>query len=362
MISKLKKILRSKKALGSLTTAIKVGTAAVLGASLLVGGAVLTKDVVLPKTENGVNNVASYKGGQLNGEKLTIQPSLQDKFNELSQDIITRPSSFYYGDYKYTFYSSGWDVKLNDSYSGTDKTTTLGIEVVKTDRSQKSYGEILESAFGYPVVRMSYTFKDCSALEIAPQIPSGVTNMEYAFSGCTSLTDLSDFVIPNGVNDIGSSFEKCTSLTAAPEIPNGVINMASTFTDCTSLATVPIIPSSVNYMDYTFKGCTALTDLSGFIIPNSVRSMEETFRNCTSLTTAPIIPNTSFLKNMKFTFQDCTSLSGTITINANPTDYSGCFKNCGNINHPITLTGSSTTLAKLKSTAGSGHTSYITVV
>lgn len=76
-------------------------------------------------------------------------------------------------------------------------------------------------------------------------------------------------------------------------------------------------------------------------------------------TQVPTIPNS--VTDMTSTFYGCTSLTGTITINANPTNYSSCFYNCAkDESHSITLTGSSTKLNELKAT-GYNSGQYITV-
>ena len=127
-----------------------------------------------------------------------------------------------------------------------------------------------------------------------------IKNMFLTFAYCSNLTTMP--VIPNGVTDLESAFEGCTSLTTAPTIPNGVTNMQGTFHGCTSLTTAPEIPNSVTGMNGTFYECTSLTTATA--IPNSVTGLIQTFYGCTSLT-------------------------GTITVNANPTDYYGCLYNTG---------------------------------
>ena len=73
--------------------------------------------------------------------------------------------------------------------------------------------------------------------------------------------------------------------------------------------------------------------------------MSYTFNGCTALTQAPVIPDS--VTDMSCTFKYCTNLTGTVTIDANPASYSGCFSTTFN---PITLTGSSTMLEDLAAT------------
>ena len=92
-------------------------------------------------------------------------------------------------------------------------------------------------------------------------IPSGVTSLKNAFSGWTSLEEVT-CKIPSGVTDMANTFRDCSSLVNAPEIPNGVTNIPSTFQDCTSLVNAPVILDSVTNMSYTFYGCTSLKEVT----------------------------------------------------------------------------------------------------
>ena len=258
------------------------------------------------------------------------------------------------------------------------------------------------------VTNMESTFVNCTSLTTAPLIPENVTNLGDSigggpvyfgktlyggtFYGCTSLKtyagstdkdgDFSNYKIPNKVEKIKSLFYNCKSITNAPNIPNSVTSMSYTFYGCTSLTTAPTIPNSVKYMEGTFSGCKSLTtapilpnsvecigghhhvangifsyctslktyvgstdpdgDFSNYKIPNSVTCINGMFCNCKSLVAAPIIPNS--VTNMYWTFYYCTSLTGTIEINANPTEYNDCFYSTSK---PIILTGTSTMLSQI---------------
>lgn len=145
-----------------------------------------------------------------------------DVSGSLNPDDGTTPvnGEFYYaGDYVYMYGFSGWTVFIN--MEGTDKTKT-------------SYGAILESINGEPVVNLDGTFFECSNLIVAPKIPASIVDMKGAFSGCASLV-------------------------TAPALPVGLRNMDSAFYGCTALTTVSQIPSSVTDMDSTFYNCVNLT-------------------------------------------------------------------------------------------------------
>ncbi len=74
MFNKLKKFLKSKKAIGSIETAIKVVTACVLGAAILVGGFALIKDTVLPSMTTKTQEIADYNGGSTGGSTSVVAP------------------------------------------------------------------------------------------------------------------------------------------------------------------------------------------------------------------------------------------------------------------------------------------------
>ena len=252
-----------------------------------------------------------------------------------------------YGDYIYTYSAAdeGWEVFINREV---------------TDWNQTSYGAILESINGWPVVSMRETFANCVNLTEAPVIPDSVTHMFQTFMLCESLTETP--VLPENVIDMCGTFAECTSLTEAPVIPDSVTDMDYTFNGCINLRTYVgstdadgdfsnyVIPNRVGYMRDTFAGCRSLTKAPA--IPDSVGVMDRTFLECTSLTQAPVIPDN--VADIGGTFAECTSLNGIIEINTNPNDYEDCFYNVDMTN--ITLTGTSTMLNEIGDT-GLNYTS-----
>ena len=77
---------------------------------------------------------------------------------------------------------------------GLDKNTfvpaTLGDEwaVMVIDPEKTKYGALETMINGYPVTSLAETFRDCTNMKKAPNIPSSVKNMTSTFEGCTSLT------------------------------------------------------------------------------------------------------------------------------------------------------------------------------
>ena len=64
--------------------------------------------------------------------------------------------------------------------------------------------------------------------------------------------------IPTGITNYNFMFHGCTSLTSAPTIPNGVTNCRFMFCGCKSLTSAPTIPEGVIFSGGIFKGCTSL--------------------------------------------------------------------------------------------------------
>ena len=157
-------------------------------------------------------------------------------------------------------------------------------------------------------------------------IPSGVTSLKNAFSGWTSLEEVT-CKIPSGVTDMANTFRGCSSLVNAPEIPNGVTNIPSTFQDCTSLVNAPVIPNSVTSMYSTFQGCTSL--VNALVIPDSVTNIEYTFYGCSSLVNAPVIPDS--VTNMSYTFYVCTSLKEVTFLHTTPQYYNNTLYGCSKL-------------------------------
>ena len=91
---------------------------------------------------------------------------------------------------------------------------------------------------------------------------TGLTNMRYCFSGCTSLVQ-------------------------APEIPSSVTNMEGCFNNCENLTQAPVIPSSVTAMSFCFYYCESLTSvtLKCNYLPNTIymQYSRDAFKYCRNL-------------------------------------------------------------------------------
>ena len=162
---------------------------------------------------------------------------------------------------------------------------------------------------------------------------------EYAFSGCSSLTDIT---IPDSVTSIGSgAFRGCSSLTSIT-IPDSVTSIGEyAFSGCSSLTSITI-PDNVTSIGYhVFEECSSLTSIT---IPDSVTSIDEcAFYGCSSLTNITI-PD-SVMSIGHGVFGGCSSVTS-ITIPDSVTSIGGfAFSKCSSLTS-ITIPDSVTSIGR----------------
>ena len=165
-------------------------------------------------------------------------------------------------------------------------------------------------------------FSGCTSLTDIT-IPDSVTMIgDYAFGTCNGLTEIK---IPNNVKSIGRCvFWFCGSLKNVT-IPDSVTMIGEmAFFGCTSLTDITIPDSVTMIGDYAFANCTSLTDIT---IPGSVTMIgDHVFAGCTSLTDITIPGSVTMIGNVAF--GSCTSLTD-ITIPDSVTSIGGsAFYNC----------------------------------
>lgn len=218
----------------------------------------------------------------INGEyELTVSDESKNESENFVIDVLNIPYEDDY--YVYSYIEGGYSAKVKD-------------------RSLSSYGPMLESIGGIPVISAEMAYEGCENLVVSPKLPDTIKNMVETFYMCTSLTTITN-------------------------IPTSIENMAGAFYGCTSLTTVPVLPNSIKDMSSTFYMCTNLTTITN--IPTSVEVMSGTFWMCTNLTTVPDITS-SDLVDLSYTFYCCNNLAGTIVISSklitncdNAIDYAG---------------------------------------
>ncbi len=166
--------------------------------------------------------------------------------------------------------------------------STGGSPLVKIIEQKGKYVDLSETQL--PVLTsMQNSFADCDHLVVAPNIPSGVTNMGGCFNGCDNLR-IPPEEIPNTVTNMASCFYDCSSLISAPGwetfTSTQVTNMGGCFRNCSSLQSAPNIPASVTSISSCFNGCTNLSGTVSVYSSNLTNSSNwtDTFNGCTNIT------------------------------------------------------------------------------
>ena len=186
-----------------------------------------------------------------------------------------------------------------------------GLNYKITSIGENTFNYIAENGTEYTATRNT---------SLDGEITNIYQNIESAFfkSGLTTTPEL-----PEGITDLNYVFYGCDKLQSANNLPNSIQHLTNSFTNCTNLTSVTL-PTSSSYMYGTFWNCTSLAEAP--VIPNSVTDMTYTFRNCTSLINAPVIP--SSLTHIYGVFGYCSNLTGNIFIKSeNITNASSCFYN-----------------------------------
>lgn len=162
-----------------------------------------------------------------------------------------------------------------------------------------------DGVYGFPTNNFSFSLPDVTSI--------GNNSLQYAFQGCTSLTDVS-----------------------FPELVNiDSYNLYRTFESCTSLNSINF-PKLTNISDYalneTFQGCTSLTSVSlpSLISTNGTSPISNCFYGCTSLTNVNL-PVLTEIKGYNI-FEKCTSLETIEFPELTILDSSWIFEDCKKLN------------------------------
>ena len=213
-------------------------------------------------------------------------------------------------------------------FSSCRKITSItGIQNLKTDN----------------VTDMNYMFTDCSSLtslDVSGFKTDNVTDMNYMFGRCSGLTslDVSGFNTAN-VTDMIGMFAGCSSLISLDVSgfkTDNVTRMGSMFSGCSGLTSLDVSgfkTDNVTDISGMFSGCSGLTslDVSGFKTDN-VTAISGMFDGCSSLTSLDVSGfKTDNVTRMGSMFSGCsglTSLDVSGFNTANVTDMSEMFRGC----------------------------------
>lgn len=274
--------------------------------------------------------------GYTEGEALVASAPHPDQKNSTDIGIGTDGELVNLDNWIYTLKQGTY--RLTD---GTNNPAYLG----EYTSSGEIEGKVPQVINGIDVTDMTNTFRGCTDLKIAPEIPSTIKIMNDTFNRCANLEQVP--LIPYGVNSLNNAFRGCTSLISLPDnftIPETVTgrNMMTTFSGCSNLKNLPDgfrLPTGLTSIHYCFDGCTSLESLpEGFTIPDSVIELTYAFKNCKSLTKLPesfqLPRNTNSKGEYPGMFYGCSnleSLSPNFTIPEGYKDISQCFYGCSSL-------------------------------
>ena len=249
-----------------------------------------------------------------------------------------------------------WDV----SYSSTQNKKVYGylidsgIVIEETDTSTSTTTTktlynlyIVSEAPIFAPINSRYlfdSFKNTISIEFNDNFnTSKVTNMEWLFRNCSSLSsiDLNRFNTASATT-MERLFFRCSSLEKidfSSFNTSQVVNLAGMFTFCSSLTSLElssINTSKVTDMSVMFSWCSSLEslDLNGFNTSN-VTNMGQMFYKCLSLTNLDLSSfNTSKVNDMNSMFSYCTSLTSLDLSNFNTKNVSkitSMFSECSSL-------------------------------
>lgn len=152
---------------------------------------------------------------------------------------------------------------------------------------------------------ISCLFYQCTNLKRVIGFGGNITNMDSAFTRCTSLLNeknknSSDYVegaeidIPNSVENLDFAFMECSSMQYIPNINSSskLKTAKSAFYGCNSARSGTIyLPETVSDISYMFYNCDMLGNYQGsgfkiysYMIPNNIKTTQA-FQNCGIVTT-----------------------------------------------------------------------------
>lgn len=239
----------------------------------------------------------------------------------------------------------------------------LGVVGTYTGEQQEIFGPISSGTSAIPGVlkaiqnlpdglifsgtNANYAFANMTGLLAAPYIDfSNITSMQYCFSGCTNLTDISNLVNLNNVDDFIWCFGECTNLIDITPVSNlRASKLNRMFHGCTLISSIPnITADNTNEVDmhHMFSGCTNLSNINKLANPSGKLKLSNTFEYCSSLKNINNFSLECTSASMVYTFLDCESLTDISNIqnimnNTEITDMSNCFRKCEKVILPNNL-------------------------
>ena len=270
------------------------------------------REITLPKNVTSIGNSAFSGCNGLTSIQIPSSVTDIDKFAfyrciNLDVTIDNSEGNVKVGEFAFEACKSVTYLK-NEELTAIDTSDTP----LKFRITSDSTAEVIPNTNGYYWWLNSPTYPDLdsivipSKIRIEHKIYSVSSISDWAFCGCSSLTNIS---IPNSVTSIGhSAFSGCSGLTSI-NIPNSITSIAdTTFAGCSKLTSINIPNSVTSIGSSAFSGCSKLTSID---IPNSVTSIGSyTFYDCSGLTSISIPESVTSIGSSAFS--GCTNLDVTI--------------------------------------------------
>ena len=150
------------------------------------------------------------------------------------------------------------------------------------------------------VTDMGYAFSGCSTMTRPPVVSSiaNVTAVDRMFSGCTSLASFPDFTFTSTTKAAAYMFSSCSSLTgAAPAYDMSSFTSVNYFySNCSGITSIPYCDTGSvtigSSLTRIFNGCSSVTTFGGLNF-NSISGTAggSHFLNCSSATTISALDN-----------------------------------------------------------------------
>lgn len=246
---------------------------------------------------------------------------------DLERIDLPPDSAILCGDYYYTLADGQATIaqyagELNYDEDGVTIPETLDGYPV-TCVGEQSFAEVQVEGIVVPngVTRIDKAaFYYCGFLSSLTLPESVVTIGEYAFGGCSKLTEIQ---LPEGITVIeDNTFNYCTGLTGIT-LPAGLVSIgACAFAYCYDLTDIAI-PGGVTAIEgWTFYGCRGLT---GITLPGGLRSIgRSAFENCRELKDVALPESVVSIEAEAFA--NCPNLTLTVARGSYAEDYAICNK------------------------------------
>ena len=236
---------------------------------------------------NGTNwYILSSNAGNTTGKSYLELVVKTDETGTSNNDQFTLPLL---GSSSYNF-----DVDWGD---GNSETITTSSSPTHTYGSSGTYNvRITENVVGgFPTIKFNNGGDRYKLLHINNWGDNTWATMNYSFRGCGNMTiTASDLPVTGGVTNFDYAFSGCSSIKRFPLVDtSSATSLRDMFFQCNSLVEVALLnTSNVTNFENCFRGCNSLASLP-LLDTSSGTNFRSFIRDCSSLTTMPLIDTSS---------------------------------------------------------------------